>query len=463
MLPAEPAASAGGLRGGIRGGGARHGGPARLSGVAVADHGDVPEPLEPALARLRPLLADPERLVRAVASGRRRGARPATARAELRPVRLKAGLRLQVVTTDGRTPTTRNLTPGEDAGRVVDALLAEPFGTWHVETTAEVVQLRVTKSGQAQVHTALAERPAAGGPAPGGAAAAAPPPVAHDRPKHHLLDPGDALFAALGAEGDKRRQVDAFLRQLVAAAARTLERVTGADRPLRVVDLGCGNAYLTFAAHRYLAGRLPGGVRTLGVDVRPELVERNTRLAGELGMTELEFAVGTIGAADPWGEPKPRVDVVLALHACDTATDDALARAVEWRAPVVLAAPCCHHDVQRQLDAARVAGVAPPAPHGALVRHATLRERFADVLTDTLRAQLLRLVGYTVDVVEFVDSRHTPRNALLRAEYRGRPADPALRAELRAEHAELAAAWHVRPALADRLAVRGLDGEPAPS
>ncbi len=115
----------------------------------------------------------------------------------------------------------------------------------------------------------------------------------------------------------------------------------------------------------------------------------------------------------------------------------------------MLAAPCCHHDVQRQLDEARAAGLEPPSPHAALIRHPILRERFADVLTDTLRSQLLRLHGYAVEVVEFVDSRHTPRNALLRAHRRDGAAapDPALVAE----HAELVAAWHVRPALADRL------------
>jgi SAM-dependent methyltransferase len=390
-------------------------------------------------------------------------------RAELRPVRLKAGLRLQVTTTDGRTPAssirTANHAPGEDAERAVDALLAEPFGNWHVETRDEVVQLRVTKSGDAQVHRQAAPiegAPVQGAPVQGAPVQGAPvqgAPVqetavpAHDRAKHHLLDPGDPLFAALGADADKRRQVDAFLRQLVAAAGRTIERVREQGRPLRVVDLGCGNAYLTFAAHRYLSGLLPDGVRTLGVDVRPDLVARNARLAGELGLAGLEFAVGTIDAADPGGPFDEGIDVVLALHACDTATDDALARAVAWQAPVVLAAPCCHHDVQRQLDEARAAGLQPPAPHAALVRHAILRERFADVLTDTFRAQLLRLAGYTVDVVEFVDSRHTPRNALIRASRReGRvPDEPALAAE----HAELAAAWHVRPALAERLATAG--------
>jgi SAM-dependent methyltransferase len=294
----------------------------------------------------------------------------------------------------------------------------------------------VTKSGDAQVH-----RQAAPAPSPAADQGDVPEPTAHDRPKHHLLDPGDPLFAALGADADKRRQVDAFLRQLVAATRRTVEAVRAQDRPLRVVDLGCGNAYLTFAAHRYLSGLLPGGVRTLGVDVRPDLVARNTRLAGDLALSGLEFAVGTIESADAQGD----VDVVLALHACDTATDDALARAVAWRAPVVLAAPCCHHDVQRQL----AAGPGAPNPYGAVARHPILRERFADVLTDTFRAQLLRLAGYSVDVVEFVDSRHTPRNALIRASRRRNGTAPD--ASLAAEYAELAAAWHVRPALAERL------------
>ncbi|HYY11747.1 MAG TPA: SAM-dependent methyltransferase [Kineosporiaceae bacterium] len=407
----------------------------------------MPEPLEPALARLRPLLADPRVLVRAVAAGRRRRAQPAVVRAELRPVALKAGVRLQVTTTDGRTPTTRNHAPGPDADGAVAALLAEPFGNWHVETHDEVVQLRVTKSGEAQLHRTARTAPA-------------PAPAGHDRDARHLLDPGDPLFAALGADADKRRQVDAFLRQLVTALPPALEQAAAQSRPLRVVDLGCGNAYLTFAAHRHLGTLAPLGVRTLGVDVRPDLVERNTRLAAQVGLDGLGFAVGTIEDADPGDGP---VDVVLALHACDTATDDALARAVAWRAPVVLAAPCCHHDVQRQLEAARAAGEQPPEPHAALVRHPILRERFADVLTDTFRAQLLRLAGYGVDVVEFVDSRHTPRNALIRASLR-RPArrgDDAGRQRLAHEHAELAAAWHVRPALADRLARAGAAPAPA--
>jgi hypothetical protein len=135
----------------------------------------------------------------------------------------------------------------------------------------------------------------------------------------------------------------------------------------------------------------------------------------------------------------PGADVVLALHACDTATDDAIARAVRWRAPYLLAAPCCHHEIAGQLRA---------RPADPLTRHAILRERLADVLTDALRAALLRLVGYRVEVVEFVDSAHTPRNVLLRARWTGAPPTDAAVAEYRS----LVDGWGVRPKLAALLA-----------
>jgi len=394
----------------------------------------VPEDLQAALTALRPLLLDPEGLVRAVAAGRRRGAAPPHRRAELRPVDLRAGRHLQVVATadaPGAAPVSRNLT-GPDAEQAVDALLAEPFGNWHVETLDAVHQVRVTKKGEAQVHVARTSR------------RGVEVRTGHDRVKERLLDPGDPLFTALGADADKRRQVDAFLRLLAPVADRALARAAAAGRPATVVDLGCGNAYLTFAAHRWLAGRAGGAVTTVGVDVRADMVARNTALAERLGLAGLRFTVGSIEAA---AVDLPEVDVVLALHACDTATDDALARAVAWRAPVVLAAPCCHHDVQRQLAERQAAGQPPPAPYAALVRHGILRERFADVLTDALRAGVLRLHGYRVDVVEFVDSRHTPRNALIRAEFTGAAAT----ADRRAEVDDLAGAWGVVPRLA-RLA-----------
>ena len=394
----------------------------------------MPEDLDGALLQLRPLLLDPDRLVRAVAAGRRRSATPPWRRVELRPIDLKDGRHLQVVTYDDRKATTANPAYGVQAEVEVDALLAEPFGNWHVQTTTETLQLRVTKKGQAQLH-----RTAESGEQVTG----------HDRAARHLIDPGDPLFRVLGAGAAKRRQVDAFLRVLQAAVA---EADLPAGRPLRVVDLGCGNAYLTFAAYRFLSADRE--VRLTGIDQRPEMRERNTALAAELGWGEhLTFEAGDIIDTRPatTATPEGALDVVLALHACDTATDDALAQAVHWDARVVLASPCCHHDLQRQMSAGRA-----PAPYGLVARHAILRERLGDLLTDAVRAALLRRVGYHVEVVQFVSAEYTPRNTMIRAvRTTDRQPDPAADAE----YAELVADWavtpHLQTLLADDLAGRG--------
>jgi SAM-dependent methyltransferase len=394
-----------------------------------------------ALADVRSAVLDDTRLVRAVASGRRRGERPPWRRVDLRYVELKPGLRLQITAYDEQQAHTRNVAPGTDAEQELDALLAMPFGNWHVDTAETRMQMRVTKRGDALVHTRRRE--------PDAAPAAD---RAHDRAKQRLLDPGDPVLQAIGitdhrgrvkpSRNGKYRQVDEFLRLLAATLDSALQSgrlaAPTVETPLRVVDLGCGNAYLTFAAFAYLTRTRGLPVDMVGVDVRPQSRRRNAELAAELGMEQhLTFVEGTIAGAQT---PQPP-DVVLALHACDTATDEALARAVRWRAPVVLAAPCCHHDLQRQLR-----DTSAPSPYRLVAQHGILRERMADVLTDTLRAALLRRHGYRVDVVEFVASRHTPRNVLLRAVHTS--ASPAAEAER--EYADLLAQWGVRPAL-DRM------------
>ena len=284
-------------------------------------------------------------------------------------------------------------------------MLAQPFRTWHVRSTTATVQLRVTKKGEAQVSTTVeTDQPIQ-------------PDRSHDRSPERLLEPSDPYLVALGisdAEGRvkptrqaKLRQVEEFCRLLSSAVDEALAaghlRTPTPDRPLRVVDLGCGNAYLTFAAHRWLTGVRGLPVVMTGIDVRAPARERNADLAARVGADGLTFVESTIADAEL---PEPP-DVVLALHACDTATDEALARALEWEAPLVLAAPCCHHHLQAQLKRQQ-----PPEPYALLTRHGILRERLADTLTDALRASLVRMHGYRVDVVEFVGSDHTPRNTL---------------------------------------------------
>lgn len=401
-------------------------------------------PLADALGLIREHLLDPEGMVRAVASGRRKGQSPplvqarAVRRIELRYVDLKSGRHLQVTSFDETQAHTANFAVGGEAEDAVDGLLDEPFGNWHVDTTTQTHQLRVTKKLDAIVSTQDRAEPLTAD-------------RGHDRDKQRLLAEDDPVLVALGisdAQGRikptrqaKYRQVEEFLRLLDssitdALAKGQLRQPTDAD-PLRIVDLGCGNAYLTFAAQRYLSLERALPVRVTGVDVKQQSADHNTGVGALLGI-DADFVVGTIGDATL---PQPP-DVVLALHACDTATDDALARAVEWGAGLVLAAPCCHHDIASQLRTATT-----PAPYGMLTRHGILRERFADTLTDALRAAILRSLGYRVDVVEFVESAHTPRNTMLRATRTGTGDSP------REEYDELVATWGVTPKLASLLGI----------
>jgi SAM-dependent methyltransferase len=404
------------------------------------------EPLLRALSRMRALILDDQVLVRAVASGRQRGRETRWKRVEMRYVDLRSGRHLQVTAYDATQAHTSNHAVGEAAKEAVDDLLDQPFGNWHVETTTEQHQVRVTKKLEAMVHTSARETEVE-------------VERGHDKAKSRLLPEDDPVLRALGISDQqgrikpsrqaKYRQVEEFLRLLDASITDALEsgalRRPTAEDPLRIVDLGCGNAYLTFAAHRFLSHVRELPVEVTGVDVKEQSREHNTAVAASLGIDgSTGFVVGTIGAASLPTKP----EVVLALHACDTATDEALARAVEWEAALVLAAPCCHHDIAAQLRRNPT-----PAPYSLLTRHGILRERFADTLTDALRASILRVLGYRVDVVEFVESQHTPRNTLLRAVRTG---GTVTGGSVRKDYDSLVAEWSVHPRLAelvgDRLA-----------
>jgi SAM-dependent methyltransferase len=407
----------------------------------------VAEPLLRVLARMRSLILDDQALVRAVGSGRQKGRTPRWRRVEMRYVDLKAGRHLQITAYDDTQAHTSNHAVGDPAREAVDDLLDEPFGNWHVDTVTETHQVRVTKKLEALVHTS-ARRAEAG--------AQAEPQRHHDRVKPRLLPEDDPALVAVGISDErghvrrsrqaKYRQVEEFLRSLGPSLDDALSsgrvRTPTAEDPLRLVDLGCGNAYLTFAAHSYLTRVRGLPVRMVGVDVKEQSYRHNTEVAERLGISDsMSFVQSDIASASLAERP----DVVLALHACDTATDDALARAVLWDASLVLAAPCCHHDVAAQLRR-----VPTPAPYALLTRHGILRERFADTLTDALRAGVLRVLGYRVDVIEFVESQHTPRNTLLRATRTGAAPSPAVREELE----DLVRTWNVHPRLADLLAER---------
>jgi len=395
----------------------------------------VTDDLHTALDEVCRRILDREHLVLAKAGGRRKDESPPSwTRAQLRPVELRSGARLQITTFDERQAFTANHEWGVEAEQAVTELLSEPFAHWHVASESEEFSFRVSKGGRVLVTRKQASHSAQ---------------TDHDRRKTRLVPLEAPFLARLGITAEtgelkksrtsKYRQVEEFVRLLDAAVGDARDAGRLANRRLRVVDLGCGNAYLTLAAFHHLRHGLGLDIEMIGVDAKDQARERNTQLSLDLGWdADLRFVEANIADVNI-DEP---VDVVLALHACDTATDDALARAIGWQAAVILAAPCCHHDIQRQLRAADA-----PTPYRPIVRDGLLRERWADVLTDALRASLLRQQGYRTDVVEFVDSEHTPRNVMLRAQRTGAQPSP----DITRDYADLVSQWHVKPKLAELL------------
>ena len=237
----------------------------------------------------------------------------------------------------------------------------------------------------------------------------------HDRRKRYLLEEGRPVpflveLGVMTPDGAVRksrygkfRQVNRFL-ELVDDVVPSLRP----EETLRVVDFGCGKSYLTFALHHLLTELRGRDVEIVGLDLKEDVIAACADLAARTGATGLRFERGEIAGFDAAGD----VDLVVSLHACDTATDEALAQAVRWRAGAILAVPCCQKEAYRQLESALL---------GPLLRHGLAKERFAALVTDTLRAQLLELHGYRTQLVEFVPLEHTAKNVLIRA-VRGAPA-----------------------------------------
>ncbi|MBA4066334.1 MAG: methyltransferase [Isosphaera sp.] len=364
---------------------------------------------------------------RATFGGATRGDTPSPwVRVVVRPVEVRGGPLLQFSYFDARKDTTRNYPVAEAAAPLAE-VLAVGFSGVHVATDAEEIDVRTTKKGKVLV----GRRKAAGGPA------AAEP---HNRVKDVPLPEGkaDRLLEVMGiatADGRVRpamrakfTQINEFLKQLRHALADA--NLAQVGRPLDILDCGCGSSYLTLAAHHYLNDILGVPARLLGVDVNEEVIQKSVAKGERVAAGGLSFACGRIGELDA----KP--DVVLALHACDTATDDAIAQAVRGGAKLLLSVPCCHHALNRELRPDGPAEVLRP-----LLRHGILRERTADLVTDGFRALALRVMGHRTDVVEFVGTEHTARNLMIRA-VKGLPSgDPGHVAEYR----DLKRFWGVTP------------------
>jgi SAM-dependent methyltransferase len=268
----------------------------------------------------------------------------------------------------------------------------------------------------------------------------------HDRQKQLLLPVGgpDSFLQAIGImnrEGKVRprmrrkfRQINEFLRLMT----ETGELKKFDHVPLKVVDCGCGNAYLTFAAYHYLNHILGLPTELTGIDVRDDLLKQQSQQSRELGWAGLTFQPASIIDFQPATPP----DIVLALHACDTATDEALAQGIKWQSQMILSAPCCHHHLQQQLNRQPAPEVFEPVMH-----HGILKERLGDILTDTLRALILRILGYRAEVIEFISTEHTDKNLMIRAV----KTEQAGSAKAIQEYQELKLFWQVRPYLEELL------------
>jgi SAM-dependent methyltransferase len=197
---------------------------------------------------------------------------------------------------------------------------------------------------------------------------------------------------------DKYRQINSFIEIL----SSHLDKLPD-GRPIRVIDMGSGKGYLTFALYDYLVSELGREARVTGVELRPELVAQCNQVARDSGLTGLDFEAGSIASFDCGA-----ADAVIALHACDTATDDAIAKGIAAQAQLIVVAPCCHKQIRREIEAQGPAG-----DFDFMLKHGIFVERQAEMVTDAIRALVLEHFGYTAKVFDFVPDAHTPKNVLI--------------------------------------------------
>lgn len=259
--------------------------------------------------------------------------------------------------------------------------------------------------------------------------------LSHNRKKHYILDPAEPVgfLVDLGVQAkdgkiinakyDKFRQINRFL-EFIEDILPQLPK----GREIVILDFGCGKSYLTFAMYHYLQVLKGYPVRIIGLDLKEDVILECNRLAENYGYRGLKFQVGDIAGFEGVGQ----VDMVVTLHACDTATDYALDKAIRWGAKVILSVPCCQHELNQQIENELLA---------PLLGYGLIKERMAALVTDALRAQILESKGYRVQMLEFIDMEHTPKNILIRAVRTGKPKDSRA-------YREVMEFLHVRPTLA---------------
>ncbi|GGF95723.1 class I SAM-dependent methyltransferase [Paenibacillus abyssi] len=335
-------------------------------------------------------------LIQATLSQLRRKDTSYSPKTVIRPVELKSGLHYQFEYHELNKVTHENLLPEEAADHAV-RLMEEAYRQGLFKTVEADVQLLMSKKGKASLLRKPPTSVKSGDTA------------LHNRRKQRVLEEGTPVpflveLGIMTKEGrvhaqkqDKFRQINRFL-EVVSDVLPHLPQ----NREITIVDFGCGKSYLTFALYHLLAIVQKREIRIVGLDLKQDVIAFCSSLADTLGYERLQFLHGDI--ADYEGHSE--VDMVVTLHACDTATDAALAKAVRWGASVILSVPCCQHELFGQISNDMLKPI---------LSHGLLKERFSALATDAVRAQLLEVIGYRTQMVEFIDPEHTPKNLLIRA------------------------------------------------
>lgn len=333
-------------------------------------------------------------LITAILSQPRKADEESYTKVVIKPVLLKQRLNYQL-TYHYKNKVTHENIPAGSLCRQVMPLFEQTFRQAQIYTSEADYQILISKKFKVSILKKQATKK--------------PGELTHNRTKRYILDDGTPVpflveLGIMNAEGkvlakkyDKFRQINRFL-EMVQDVLPHLP----ADRPLTIIDFGCGKSYLTFALYHYLSIELKRELNIVGLDLKADVIEHCGLLAKKLDYQNLKFLVGDIADYDEL----ERVDMVVTLHACDTATDAALEKAIRWEASVILSVPCCQHELFEQIQQP----VLDP-----LLGHGILKERFSALATDAIRAKLLDLMGYKTQLLEFIDMEHTPKNILIRA------------------------------------------------
>ncbi|MEF2969276.1 SAM-dependent methyltransferase [Paenibacillus sp. M1] len=339
-------------------------------------------------------IAEKGGLISATLSQRRKAGENAYTKTVIKPMLLKGELHYQFAYHYSNKVTHENI-PASSLEDGIMKLFEETFRQGLLCTAEADYQVLISKKYKVSILTkSPTKKPGA---------------LTHNRSKQYILEEGRPIpflveLGIMNPEGkvlakkyDKFRQINRFLEMVQDVLPFLPE-----GRELTIVDFGCGKSYLTFALYHYLSIEMRRKLKVVGLDLKADVIEHCGTLAKKLEYQNLRFLVGDIADYDELSE----VDMVVTLHACDTATDAALEKAVRWNASVILSVPCCQHELFGQIDSPVL---------GPLLSHGILKERFSALATDAIRAKLLDIMGYKTQLLEFIDMEHTPKNILIRA------------------------------------------------